>query len=257
MTRRLAKVFVLAVTVGLLVFLGQSAMLASWRGRFSSTLVPILSWASRGAEKAHTWLGGASGEKLRELEGERERLLGEVARRDEVMRENETLREALALRKEGEEGVIPAKIVGFFRQGRDEFLLLDRGAENGIAPGDLVLNKNRVLGGAVVEAGSGFARVMLLTSPSKGTDVIAGNDLRVIAKGNNNRELIIDLVPQDAGIKSGDLVTASPRATGRKITLVVGEIREVRQAENEVFKTVRALHLFNPADGNVLVLLAP
>lgn len=184
-------------------------------------------------------------------------MLGEIARRDEAWRENEVLRQALALREKGEEGVIPAKVIGFFREGREEFLLLDRGTASGIAAGDIVLSRTRIYGGVISAAGVNFSRATLLSSASESADVLVGTTLRAIARGNNSRELIIDLVPQDAVIKAGDLVVASPRVTGGRTALVVGEVREAKQAENEVFKAVRAMHLFDPAIDDVLVILAP
>ena len=86
--------------------------------------------------------------------------------------------------------------------------------------------------------------------------MIAGADLRAIARGANSRELIIELVPQEADIRPGDLLVATPRATGGRRGILVGEVRAVREAEHEVFKTVRAVHLFDPAADDVLVLLA-
>ena len=184
-------------------------------------------------------------------------MLAEIARREDDRRENEVLREALALRKEGETGVIAAKTIGFLREGRDEFLLLNRGTSDGVSIGDLVIDKNRVLGGTVVGLSPRSSRAILLSSASRSTDVfIQGANLRAIARGANSRELIIDLVPQDAEVKVGDLARASSRSSAGRASLLVGEIRESRQSENDAFKTVRALAIFDPAEEEVLILLA-
>lgn len=242
---------------GLLVFLSGGFLGDSWHGRMVDAASPALVRIRRGLDTAREWLRGSSGRKIRALEDERIGLLAEIARREDDRRENEILREALAFRKEGETGVAAAKSVGFFREGRDEFLLLDRGTSDGISVGDLVIDKHRVLGGTVVGVSPRSSRVILLSSASRSTDVfIQGANLRAIARGANSRELIIDLVPQDAEVKVGDLARASSRSSAGRASLLVGEIRESRQSENDAFKTVRALHIFDPAEEEVLVLLA-
>ena len=256
--RRILRMLGVAIIVGLLVFLGGSPLGGQWRVRAVDWMVPIFSAVRSGGERLLGIIGARWGRKIRELEAERTRLLAELARREELVRENEVLRTALTLRQEGEEGVMATTVVGVFREGRDEFLLLDRGTADGIGVGDLVVSRNRVLGGTVVDVGANSARAILLSSSSRSTDVIfAGRDLRAIARGNNSRELIIELVPQEAEVAVGDLLVASPRSTGGRRSILVGQVRAVRPAEHEVFKAVRAVHLFDPAEDDVLVLLAP
>lgn len=255
---RAARLFFAAATVGLLIFLGGSRLAAPIRQAVRSTFLPVLDSAGRRSSQVRGWLAGATAARLNSLEEERIRLLAEIARRDASARENELLREALTLRREGEVGAIPATTLGFLRQGREEYLLLDRGTADGIGIGDVVISRGRVLAGTVVEVSERSAHVILLSSASRSIDILVpAANLRAIARGNNARELIIDLVPQDATLNTGDLILASPRAAGGRSALLVGEIREVRPAEREVFKAVRAIHLFDPAEDGVLVLLAP
>lgn len=218
---------------------------------------PVFSLSRGWSGGIRNWFKGDAEKKVRALEDERVRLMAELSRRDAVLSENEVLREALALRKEGESGVIPAGVAAFFREGRDEFLTLDRGAASGIAAGDIILSKSRVFAGVVVDTGANFSRVALATSPSRSVDVVIGEKLRAIARGANSRELVIDFVPQDAEVKTGDLVRVSARSTAGQGSFLIGEVREVQQAEHEVFKVVRAVHLFDPAEDEVLILLAP
>lgn len=246
------------IVAAFFVFLGAAAAIRPWRERLLDRGSGIMAALRSSGERLEGFIGGARGERIAALERGRVELLAEIARRDGVLRENETLRRALALRDEGEAGVLPASIVGVFREGREEFVLLDRGTSDGIGVGDLVIGANRALGGTVVAVEKRTARALLLSSPSRSIDVLIGRaNVRAIARGNNNRELVIELVPPDAAIEADDLVTASPRATGGRSSILVGEVREVRPAEHEVFKAVRAVHLFDPADDDVFVLLAP
>lgn len=257
--KRIVQGIIIAATVGLLVFLGRGELARPWRSRIAAWLAPPITALERGAQWLRGIASGETGERVQELERERAELLARIAACDATGREDKTLRAALALRSEGESGAIPATVVEFFREGRDELLLLNRGTDDGVGVGDLLLNRERVLGGTVVAADARTARAVLLTSSSRSIDVVfAGTGLRALARGNNSRELVIDLVPQGADVKPGDLILASPRATGGRESLLVGEVREVRQAEHEVFKFVRALHLFDlETDSEVLLLPAP
>lgn len=226
-----------------------------WRAGAFRITAPVFAAAGRGAQVIRGWvgIGGAAGR-----EEEHTRLLLRLGELEAQEKENETLRAALALRSDGEEGAIPAAAIAFIREGRDEYLILNRGTADGIGIGDIVVNTGRVLGGTVVSVDPHASRVILFSSPSRSVDVtIPSAGLRAIARGSNARELSIDLVPPDAAVEAGDIVLASPRATGGRRSLLLGEIREARLAEHEVFKIVTAIHLFDPADPAVIVLLAP
>ena len=252
------RVVLVAAAAGVLIFFGAAPALQPWRAGLFGAVVPVLSVAGRTTAAVRGWVIGAFAGRVGALEEERGRLLARLAELEAARQENETLRAALALRGEGEAGAIPAQAIAFLREGRDEFLVLNRGTADGIGIGDVVVNTNRVLGGTVVGVDVHSARAILYSSPSRSIDVLVpAIRLRAIARGSNARELSIELVPPDAPLKAGDLLLASPRATGGRRPLLLGEVREVRQAEHEVFKAVRATHLFDPADTEVIVLLAP
>lgn len=239
------KVVLVIVTLGLLVFLGAAALVRPWRER----LLEGFSYMLRGAGQL-SWHADATS-----LEHQRIQLLAEIASREEFKRENELLRQALTLKNEGALRVTPATVVGFLHEGRDEYLLLNRGIDDGIAAGDVVVSRDQIFVGTIADITPRTAHVSLVTSASRSTDVsLAGTTLRAIARGNNDRELIIDLVPQQSDLKVGDLLVASSRVTGLTLPLLIAEVREVKQAENEVFKFVRAVHLFDPADDEVIIL---
>lgn len=249
---------VIALIVGVSVAVGRGELLAPMRQAFTERAAPfavsIKGATGRSAAWARAWFGGGRGE----WEAERTHLLAKIAALEGLRLEHETFREALSLRDAGEEGVIPASVVAFVREGRDEFLMLNRGTADGVGVGDIILDRNRVLGGTVVAVGGRISRALLLSSASRSTDVlVAGTELRAIARGANARELIVELVPKGAPLQPGDLLVASSRAAGGRSGFIVGEVREVDAAEHEPFQRVRAIHRFDASADTVLVLLAP
>ena len=252
------RILAVVVTLGLLVFLGASRTARPWREAMFGGIAAAIRVPGHAASRLFSWIGGGSRAEITRLEHERIQLLGEIANREALVRENETLKQALGLRQEGVQGVLPASVIGFIREGRDEYLIINRGAADGIGTGDVAVSRDQVFVGMVSDVTTHAAHVALLTSPSRSTDItFAGSTVHAIAKGNNDRELVVDLVPQQSDVKVGELVVAFPRATGLAKPLPVAQVREVKQAENEVFKSIRAMHLFDPRDDEVLVLIAP
>lgn len=256
---RFLKIAAVTAALGAVLLFGAAPFFQAWRAAILSAVAPVFSGASRLAASGNGWLSGFFSGRVSRLEAERLDLMSQLAELSALRRENETLRLALALADEGETGALPARAVAFVREGRDEYLILDRGAEDGIGVGDVVINTRRVLGGTVTAVDRRTARALLVSSPSQSIDVLlpAAQDLRAIARGANARELAIELVPPDAAVAAGDIVLASSRASGGRRPLLVAEVREARQAEHEAFRRVRAVHLFDPSDTDVIVLLAP
>ncbi|RJQ37794.1 rod shape-determining protein MreC [Candidatus Parcubacteria bacterium] len=251
------RIIGLSLLVALFIYAAAGRFAESGRAWMVDAAAPAIAGLDRAATALGGWVGGSAAERIQGLERERTALLAEIAHRDALAQENVVLREIIALRSEGEEGAVPAHVIGFLRDGREEFILLDRGTADGIGIGDLVIGANRALGGSVEAVTAHTARVLLLTAASRATEVLLGGDgLPAVARGNNSRELTIDLVPQEALVRVGDLITASTRATGGRPGILVGQVREVRPSEHEIFKIVRAAHLFDPAGEYVIVLLA-
>lgn len=250
----------LAVVIALgLLWLAASRTVRPLREAASRPFLSIARSLHAAGVGAAGLFGRGAAARIRELENERIRLLAEIAKGEALRKENELLRSVLALRRRGEEAAIPATAVAFLREGREEFLVLDRGTSDGIGIGDLVIDHRGALGGTVISVAPRSSRVILLTSASRSIDVVipAAHDLRAIAKGNNGGELTVELVPQGTTLAIGDIILASPRSTGGRGGLLIGEVRDAGEAEQEVFKSVRALHLFDPATEGVIVLLAP
>ena len=165
---RIGKAFLFAVTVGLLIFFGASGSFQPWRAGLFQAIEPAFEATARGIGRARGWFDGISGNS-RAWEEERAQILARLAELEAVRAENATLRAALALRNDGEAGALPAEVVAFLREGRDEYLVLNRGTADGIGIGDIVVNTERVLGGVVVSVDPHAARVIFARSRAERT----------------------------------------------------------------------------------------
>ena len=155
------RIILIGFAIGAVIFLSQGETTRRWSNQLLGGAISSFTAIRHSTDWVRGWFSGGASARLRALEDERARLLVELAKREGILRENEVLRQALSLEEQGESGVIPAQAVGFFREGRDEFLLLNRGARDGIGGGDVVVSRSGVLAGSVIEAGPRFSKVAL------------------------------------------------------------------------------------------------
>ncbi len=266
--KNVIRSILVAVALGLLIFLalkvpvpGALKTLVDPLGRFWAGL-----WRSGLAIRGFFDRAGAgeSGD-AEAIRRELTRALGRVA---ELEAENETLRKTLQLRGELGVTLVPVEVIGFAREGRDEYLMLASGAAQGLREGVIVLDGAGVLAGTITSTSQRLAKVKLLSSPSYAIEVEilprAGSEgeairppVKALARGANSRELEIQLVPQGSRISAGDLLITRELSTsgGRRVRLLVGEVREVLTGEHQVFIPIRAIHSFDPFSTDTVFVL--
>lgn len=175
---------------------------------------------------------------------------------EETQKENESLREAIGFHNELGRSVIPAHVAGLFRDVNQEVIMVDKGREDGVVNGSVVIGKNHVVVGRIIEAYAETAKVLLATSPSEKFDVVfAGTPLRVIAQGESAGEFTLGLVPADASIADGDVVLVSHAHSVYPPGFTVGTVSRIRESASRVFRDVRVRSLFDPYQEEMVYIL--
>lgn len=185
---------------------------------------------------------------------ERIRLFSDAAELASLRMENEKLRTVLRIGEASQKKVIPARIIGIGREIGDEYVLIDKGAEDGVGMDFMVLGGEKLLLGRVVEVFSRISRVRLLSSPQEVVEaVIFPSGVRAVSRGRQSSELSLDLVPRESDIAAGDAVVTSEQ--GRYGGgWVIGEVAYADASDSEVFQTVLARHLFDPFSSSIFIL---
>jgi len=158
--------------------------------------------------------------------------------------ENGRLREALALAPDAraiaeiaarESGGISATIVGYDPENLVRTIVLDRGAEAGIARDDGVIDDAGVVG-RVVAVTPATSTVLLLTDGgSKVPAVVQRGRWWGIATGTNGR-VRLQYVSQDARLRVGDrIVTGAGRSF--RAGIPIGRITRVDHPEGSLYQT--------------------
>ena len=203
---------------------------------------------------------------VRESESLRHQLLvlgSRIERLQELEGENRRLRELLESSARIEDRVLVASVLGVDIDPASSGLVLDKGTQHGIRPGQSVIDASGILG-QVEHAGPISSTVVLITDSSHALPVmLSRNGLRSVAVGGGpTGELDLAYVPKDADIEVGDLLVSSglggrfppgyPAATVVRVeTARGGSYAEVRLRPIANVKRAREVLVVFPSNGAV------
>ncbi len=179
------------------------------------------------------------------LRAENEELEALSRSAQELRRENELLTGLLQLRNGFQYKTRAVSVIARESSEARRAIVIDRGADDGIVVGQIVITSGGALAGRVVEVGSNFAHVVLM---SDSTSTVIGQLLTSAATGKVIGQLGGALVMQDvdagttvtlgeevftAGIELG-VGIRSPYPKG----LLIGRVVDVKRDPNEVVQTL-------------------
>lgn len=179
------------------------------------------------------------------LRAENEELQALSRSAQELRRENELLTGLLQLRDGLEYQTRAVTVIARESSEARRAIVIDRGADDGIEVGQIVINVGGALAGRVVEVGSNFAHVVLI---SDSTSTVIGQLLSSAATGKVIGQLGGALAMQDvdsgATVTIGDEVFTAGIELGGGIRspypkgLLIGRVVGVKRDPNEVVQTV-------------------
>ena len=178
--------------------------------------------------------------RITELEAERNRLL-------EVEATNRRLRELLELRSQLPSGSLTATVISNSASTWFRSFVLDKGSADGVLQGMAVVSPVGVAG-QVVAVTSRSAKVLLVTDPHSGVDVIVQRSrARGIVSGSLEGAPIMKYVKRSEDIQEGDrLITSGLDGTFPK-GLLVGTVAKVRKKSFGLFQYVEVSLAVDPS----------
>lgn len=179
------------------------------------------------------------------LLAENRRLAAENLKINELMRENEFLREELGVAKKRGFKLEMTRVFQFNTDGPYRTALIDKGAEQEIKAGEPVIFGGDILLGIVKEVYPRQALVYLTTDPRTALNVkIVDSLISGRTKGALEHGLSLELITNQEEIKEGQSVVTSG-LDGLPSLLLVGRISSVQTKSGELFKTVKIDPEFN------------
>jgi len=187
--------------------------------------------------------------KNQELNTKNQELLEEITNLQQVKVENQALREVVSIGTDKEFKLVSADAIGIDNQ--QDFILIDRGLEDGISENMPVINAQKVLFGKIFKVYKNFSKVMLISNKSSVLDVKVQKDdtlsppIYGAVRGEGDLSAILDLVSLDYEIKNNDiLITSSLEGTFPK-GLLVGKVLETNKDDLKPFQKAEIELFFN------------
>lgn len=189
--------------------------------------------------------------RITELEAERDRLL-------EVEATNRRLRDLLDFRSQLPAGSVTAAVIANSASTWFHSFVLNKGSADGVVRGMAVVSPEGVVGQVVAAASSG-SKVLLITDPHSGVDVIDQRSrARGIVSGSIDSGPVLKYAKRSEDVREGDrLITSGLDGIFPK-GLLVGTVTKVRKKSFGLFQYVEVALAVDPSEiEEVLVVSAP
>ena len=238
------------VTIGLalviislfLIVLDTRSALNGPKGLVSNLVAPMGKALSELGEDAGGFREGGDPElraEVERLEQENEELLAENARLRELESEVESLRASLNFQVSRPElSYVTADVISRDPQSREKFLIINRGADDGVQVGMPVVSPNALVG-QVVDVEPGRSRVLLVIDSAfqiGGKLQNAQAEGIVYGRWQEGGRVVMRHIPYDVEVKDDDIIVTSGKTLSVPAGLVIGRVMGIDrdQAENEI-----------------------
>jgi rod shape-determining protein MreC len=160
------------------------------------------------------------------LEREMDLLRNKINSLNETYLENIRLKQSLAFKQKSSLKLIPARVIARSADSWSSSIIIDKGSYHGIRPGMGVITYLG-LAGRIMEVTSSTSKVMLLSDPSLGvSSLIQRSRQEGLVSGTLGNNLIMKYLPEEADMKTGDMVVTSGLNSAYPKGILIGKIIE-------------------------------
>lgn len=191
-------------------------------------------------------------QELDQLKLENQELLSQVVALENLKKENETLRQALDLGLQKDFKLALAEVIS--KDISQDFILIDKGAKDGITEDMPVITQQRVLIGRISEVYEGFSKVMLISHKESSFDAKVDN-ISGVVRGQGNFRILLDLIPQEENLSQGDIVITSVLGGIFPEGLLVGRIKQIKRSDVEPFQQAEIEPFFDISQIETLFII--
>lgn len=158
--------------------------------------------------------------------------------KEEILKENESLRKELKLLPRIDFDLVNAEIVGQDIISGGEVLIINKGEEEGIKIGMPVIIQNRIYVGEVYEVFKRRSKIALSVSSLNNIDVTSNKENFIIAaKGSFNLELKSEQIQNNIEIQENDILVTAGVHKKYPVGLIVGKVSRLEDSVNGLSKT--------------------
>ncbi len=239
--RRIQIVALILVSLGI-VLLALGGYLRFATDRLSRILVDAQTWFSTRYMALMDFLTmprdvALLRQRNAELEAEVARLQAQIVELQQRVVETEILAALVDFARANPENTYKAAtVIGQDPSPFLRYVIINIGSNDGIRPGMPVVTEKGLAGridAVIAEA----ARVQLITDSASVINVRLQNAAtNAILRGSLSGELTLDMISQDVGVSTGDLVVTSGLGGGYPPHLLIGQVTSVRKLDYELFQ---------------------
>jgi rod shape-determining protein MreC len=173
-----------------------------------------------------------------ELQAEISRLQSQII---ELQQQNSELGVLSALldfaRTHSENQYLTASVIGRDPNPFLRYVIINRGSDDGLRRGMPVVSQQGLVGRIAGVTANG-ASVQLITDPATSVNVLLQpSGVEAALSGSITGEISLDMIPQDAPIKNGDLILTSGLGGDYPANILIGQVTSVRQKPFELFQS--------------------
>ncbi len=229
------RLLVLFLICGLIFVLDKTGVFYSVRKAAEIVVVPVqrdIFKIQNSFKVLSFWRSGE--ERIKNLEQRNWELTGQTAQLEEFKKENIFLRRQLEVEETRLYKKVLAKVIG-----RDNFLVADKGQEDGVETGKTAVVEN-ILVGVVAKVTPRRAFIRL---PTEANSKILGKvgSVRGEVAGQFGISMVLGKVNQNESLAEGEFILTSGEGEVTIPNLVIGKTGKTKSQEAEIFKTAQIL----------------
>lgn len=173
-----------------------------------------------------------------ELEAENSRLQMQVVELQQQIAEVEVLSTLVDYaRTRSENRYAAASVIGYDPSPFKRYVIINRGSDDGLRRGMPVVT-NQGLVGRVSAVTANAGRVELIIDPASSVNVyLQQSDAEAVLRGSPTGSLELEMIPQSANVKTGDLVVTSGLGGNFPPNIAIGQVSDVRKRDFDLFQT--------------------
>lgn len=173
------------------------------------------------------------------------RLVAENARLSESEIELRQLQQLINVREtRPEDTFVDADVIGAEPSNQKDLISINRGSDNGVTEGMIVLTKQGSLAGSISRVYAHTAWVTLISDQTSAVSaLVQGSRVQGVVAGSVDGSLTMEFVQETANVKEGDLVLTSGVGGRYPAGELIGQIANVRRSAQELFQSVRVRSL--------------
>ncbi|MGB2962860.1 MAG: rod shape-determining protein MreC [Anaerolineales bacterium] len=191
-----------------------------------------------------------------ELEAENARMQSQIVGLQQQLVEYEILSALLEFaRANPEHKYIGASVIGRDPSPFLNYIIINRGSDDGLKRGMPVVTQNG-LAGRVVQVTATGARVSLITDPVTRINVrIEPSRSAAVLSGSITGDISLEQIPQEADVNPGNLILTSGLGGNYPSNIIIGQVTSIKSRENALFQSASVQPVTDFENLNIVLVI--